>query len=96
MKRLIVDWGVRSPRLDLRLEAGCSHCECQVGHLVRHDAGRGGEQIWLNCVGCNARLGGPLAHIEHPRRSSYPLWSEDLGDDPTSEERGRSSSPPDR
>jgi hypothetical protein len=31
-------------------------------------------------------LGGPLPHIDHPRRSSCPLWSEDLGEDLTREE----------
>ena len=86
MMRLIVDRGVRSPRLEQLLEIGCSHCRGQVGRLVRHNAGRGGLQIWLSCCSCRARLGGPLAHIEHPRRSSYPLWSEDLGENLTREE----------
>jgi hypothetical protein len=85
--KLLVDWGVGSPRLDRLLLAGCSHCNSPVGRLVRHDARAGGEQIWLACCGCNARLrGGPLAHMEHPRRSSYLLWSEDLGEKLTREE----------
>jgi hypothetical protein len=85
--KLLVDWNVCSPRLDRLLLAGCSNCIGQVGRLVRHDARAGGEQIWLACCNCNARLGGgPLAHIEHPRRSGYPLWSKDLDEDPTPEE----------
>jgi hypothetical protein len=85
--KLLVDWGVCSPRLDRLLLAGCSHCKGLVGRLVRHDARAGGEQIWLACCSCNARLrGGPLAHIEHPRRASYPLWSEDLDENPRPEE----------
>jgi hypothetical protein len=85
--KLLVDWGVCSPRLDRLLLAGCSHCNGQVGRLVRHDARAGGEQIWLACCSCNARLrGGPLAHMEHPRRPSYPPWSEDLDENPTAEE----------
>jgi hypothetical protein len=86
--KLLVDWDFCSPRVDRLLLAGCSHCTGQVGRLVRHDARAGGEQIWLACCGCNARLrGGPLAHMEHPRRPSYPLWSEDLDENPTPEER---------
>jgi hypothetical protein len=85
--KLLVDWGVCSPRLDRLLLAGCSQCNSPVGRLVRHDARAGGEQIWLACFSCNARLrSGPLAHIEHPRRHSYPYWSEDLNEAPTHEE----------
>jgi hypothetical protein len=85
--KLIVNWGACSPRLDRLLLSGCFHCNDQVGRLVRHDARAGGEQIWLACCTCNARLrGGPFAHAEHPRRSSYPLWSEDLDENPTAEE----------
>jgi hypothetical protein len=85
--RLVTDWGGCSPRLDRLLLAGCSHCNGRVGRLVRHDARAGGEQIWLACCSCNARLrGGPLAHVEHPRRHSYPLWSEDLDENLTPEE----------
>jgi hypothetical protein len=85
--KLLVDWGVCSPRLNRLLLAGCSQCNGQAGRLVRHDARAGGEQIWPACCSCNSRLrGGPLAHIEHPRRHSYPCWSEDLNEAPTHEE----------
>jgi hypothetical protein len=84
--RLIVDWGVRSPRLDRLLAAGCSHCDGPVGRLVRHDARGGGTQVWVSCAGCCGRLGNALPHCEHPRLLSYPLWREDLGAEPTPEE----------
>jgi hypothetical protein len=31
-------------------------------------------------------LGGPLLHVEHPRRFIYPAWREDLGERPPPEE----------
>jgi hypothetical protein len=84
--KLVADWGVRSPRLDRLLEAGCSHCDAPFGRLVRHDARGGGTQVWLSCASCCARLGNALPHSEHRRLASYPLWREDLDEEPTPEE----------
>jgi hypothetical protein len=84
--KLVADWGARSPRLDRLLAVDCSHCRGPLGRLVRHDAGRGGTQVWLSCASCCARLGNALPHSEHPRLGSYPLWSEDLDEQPTPEE----------
>jgi hypothetical protein len=63
--KLLVDWSMKSPRLDRLLAAGCSHCDSPVGRLVRHNAGPGGQQIWLSCTNYCARLGGqlPLARV---------------------------------
>ena len=47
--KLLVNWGELSPRLQQLLEHGCG-CGGEIGRLVRHDAGRGGEQIWLSCA----------------------------------------------
>jgi hypothetical protein len=84
--KLITNWRVQSLRLDRLLAVGCRYCSSEYGRLTRHDAGAGGEQVWLACCSCGARLGGPLPHIEHRRRSSYPLWSEDLGEALTRQE----------
>jgi hypothetical protein len=48
--------------------------------LVRHDARAGGEQIWLSCVRCSAKIGGALAHADHPRFASNPLGREHMGE----------------
>jgi hypothetical protein len=65
--KLITPWGVRSPRLDRLIAAECSHCDGGGGRLVRHDARRGGTQVWLSCASCCARLGNALPHSEQPR-----------------------------
>jgi hypothetical protein len=65
--KLVADWGVHSPRLDRLIAAECSHCDGGGGRLVRHDARRGGTQVWLSCASCCARLGNALPHSEQPR-----------------------------
>jgi hypothetical protein len=58
---LVARWGVFSSScLEQLLARGGPHCGGPVGRLARHDAGAGGEQIWLSCCSCSARLGGAL------------------------------------
>jgi hypothetical protein len=88
--RLIVPWNVASPRLQALLGAreGCPHCNCDTARLVRHFAGGSDAhvQIWLSCVRCGAKLGGPQPHVDHLRFRSYPVWREGLAEDLLDEE----------
>jgi hypothetical protein len=86
--KLITSWGVRSRRLDQLLERDCPHCGGSAGRLVWHLAGPDPDniQVWLSCARCGSKLGNAQPHLEHRRMSSYPIWREGLGEDPTSEE----------
>ena len=37
--KLIVDWGVHSPRLDRLIAAECSHCDGPIGWMARSRLG---------------------------------------------------------
>ena len=81
--RLLVGWQVRSPRLTAWLEqhAGCPHCGCATGRLVRHVITSSHTQVWIACLKCSAKLGGgPQPHIpDHVRFNEYSVWNENMG-----------------
>jgi hypothetical protein len=81
--RLLVPWGVNSPRLQALLEQrdACPHCGCQTVRLVRHIIGPSHSQVWVACVRCSAKGcgDGPQPHIPgHPRLHAYPIWRADM------------------
>jgi hypothetical protein len=48
--KLLVDWQVRSPRLEQLLAIGCRYCSSAHGRLTRHDAGAGGQQVLVDVL----------------------------------------------
>jgi rRNA maturation protein Nop10 len=86
--KLITTWGVRSRCLDQLLKRDCPHCGGSTGRLVWHLAGPDPDniEVWVSCMRCGSKLGNAQPHHEQRRMSSYPIWREDLGAEPTLEE----------